>query len=373
MENHPCETVFFAYALCKNAPMSVRSKSPRVRGAVLSFVAVAAVFGGLLSPPAASAAPPTPVQACAHPKVPVWFHKSLATAIRVSRNLPADWAGSPYLAKIVCWQGTKFSATFIQHSHSYHLWHGIFAMTVEELQTIEGPWMSNNPAEFKLSAPCFTGGWDKCPKTTANTRTIQQEIAALRWIWLNYGTPRTAWVHIVRTDRFNSLPRPGTVNRATARPLKLCPVLGSYYRDDFGERRTVGGYHPHWGNDMLTSFGRAIRAPFDGFAVARSDNWFAGNYVTVVGANGYVRNGHMSRFGTLGWVKAGTVIGYVGQTGDATSPHDHFEWHPWVVPLPRHRAPSGFRQVMDAIDPYPFLNAVCAAHRPGGNQSPEGV
>lgn len=335
----------------------------RIRGAVLSVITVAALLGGSLLPPTVYASPaptpPTPVQACAHPKVPSWFHKSLATAIRVSRNLPADWVGSPYLAKIVCWQGTKFSAAFIQHSHSYHLWHGIFAMTVEEMQNIAGPWMSNNPAEFKLSAPCFTGGWDKCPKTTANTRTIQQEIAALRWIWLNYGTPRTAWVHIVRTDRFNSLPRPGTVNRATRRPLRLCPVVGSHYRDDFGEPRTVGGYHPHWGNDMYTSLGRAIRAPFDGFAVARSDNWFAGNYVTVVGANGYVRNGHLSRFGTLGWVKAGTVIGYVGETGDAAGPHDHFEWHPWVVPIPRHRAPSGFRQVMDAIDPYPFLNAVC--------------
>ena len=33
------------------------------------------------------------------------------------------------------------------------------------------------------------------------------------------------------------------------------------------ERRTVGGYHPHWGNDVVAPSGRAIRAPFDGFAV----------------------------------------------------------------------------------------------------------
>ncbi len=73
-----------------------------------------------------------------------------------------------------------------------------------------------------------------------------------------------------------------------------------------------------------------------------------------------MRNAHLSRFGHLGYVRAGTVIGYVGQTGDALTPHDHFEWHPWNVPDPVHVAPSGFSRILDAIDPYPFLNQVCA-------------
>lgn len=123
----------------------------------------------------------------------------------------------------------------------------------------------------------------------------------------------------------------------------------------------VGGYHPHWGNDILAPRGRRIRAPSAGLAVGHSDGWFGGNYVTVVGATGYVRNGHLERFGSLGNVKAGTVIGYVGDTGDAAGgpTHDHFEWHPWVVPTPLHRAPTGFTRIMDAIDPFPFLNKVC--------------
>lgn len=144
----------------------------------------------------------------------------------------------------------------------------------------------------------------------------------------------------------------------------MCPPVPPVtYRDDFGEPRHVGGYHPHWGNDLFAPRGRPVRAPFDGLAVKHTDNWFAGNYVTVVGAKGYVRNDHLDSFGTVGYVEAGTVIGYVGNTGDAQggATHDHFEWHPWVVPTPLHVAPSGFSRVMDAIDPFPFVNLVCGS------------
>ena len=49
----------------------------------------------------------------------------------------------------------------------------------------------------------------------------------------------------------------------------------------------------------------------------------------VTGPRGYVYNAHLSSYGTLGSVRAGTVIGYVGATGDATTAHDHLEWHPY--------------------------------------------
>jgi hypothetical protein len=330
---------------------------------------VTALIAGPVGARPASAAPsspalPSPVAVCKHPDVPSWFHKSLARAIHVSRDLLPGWAGSPYLAKIVCWQGTDFNVRFHARNSSYHRWHGLFAMTAEEMQTSAGVWMTRTRNAYELKTPCFVQGWDGCPHAVATTRIVQQDIAGLRWIWLNFGTPKAAWRHIVLTKRFNSYPRPGTNNKPTDDPLSLCPVAGGVsYRDEFGEPRTVGGYHPHWGNDMLAPFGRPIRAPFGGLAVAHSDNWFAGNYVTVLGEKGYVRNGHISRFGHLGEVKAGTIIGYVGETGDATSTHDHFEWHPWVVPTPRHRAPSGFRRIMDAIDPFPFLNRACLGAR----------
>jgi Peptidase family M23 len=334
----------------------------RSKGAYVSrrcFVVALLILVSLWGSPGAQAADQPTVAECRSPRVPPRFHHHLVVAIRLSRNLPRDWASSPYITRIICWQGTGFSTRF----HAYgpgQKWIGMFAMTRREVQTIAGPWMSNDRDELILSPTCFARGWDACPETTANSRLVQQLIAGLRWIWLNDGRPKVAWRQIVRTGRFNSFPREGTDDTPTHSPFRLCPVRRPvWYRDDYGEPRPVGGYHPHWGNDIVAPIGRPIRAPFTGFAVAHDDGWFGGKYVTVVGDEGYVRNGHMIRFGHLGLVKAGTVIGYVGMSGDAHDPHDHFEWHPWNVPRTLHRAPTGFSRIMDGIDPFPFLNQVC--------------
>jgi Peptidase family M23 len=334
-----------------------------VKRSLLSGLVVVALIGGLAQVPAPASASVVSPDGCTNAVAPASFHRQVLNAIRISGDLSPSWAGSPYLAKIVCWQGTFYRTPFLARRGS-HVWHGIFAMTVAEMQTSFGPWMTATRSAFHLSSTCFVRGWAGCPHLAGNSSAVQQIIAGLRWIWLNYGTPLNAWRSIQRTGRFNSYPRQGTDDAAARRPFRLCPVEGPvHYRDSLGEPRGVGGFHPHWGNDMVAPTGRPIRAPFDGLAVAHSDDWFAGHYVTVVGLHGYVRNGHMSRFGHLGFVKAGTIIGYVGETGDARGPHDHFEWHPWVDPAPLHRSPFGYTQIMDAIDPYPFLNEVCGAAR----------
>ncbi len=54
-------------------------------------------------------------------------------------------------------------------------------------------------------------------------------------------------------------------------------------------------------------------------------------------------------------------MGYVDNTGDAigTSPHDHFEWHPNVIPSNWPPSGYGYSVVGDAIKPRPLLLQVC--------------
>jgi hypothetical protein len=126
--------------------------------------------------------------------------------------------------------------------------------------------------------------------------------------------------------------------------LRVCPVdEPRAYSDNWHAPRWGGGFHLHQGIDIFAPTGTPIRAPFDGTAVV-ADNWLGGLAVKVYGESGYVYNAHLSEHGLLGPVEAGDIIGFVGSTGNASGPHDHFEYHPG----------NG-----DAVNPYLFLNAVC--------------
>jgi peptidoglycan hydrolase CwlO-like protein len=143
--------------------------------------------------------------------------------------------------------------------------------------------------------------------------------------------------------------------------LQVCPVDQPHaYSDDFGAPRSAGGFHLHAGNDILAPMGTPIRAPFSGTA-SEASNGLGGLSVEVSGSGGYVYNAHLSKIGQLGSVSAGDVVGYVGDSGDARGgpPHDHFEWHPNSFPGSPHVSPYGVSVVNGAIDPFPFLNAVC--------------
>ena len=187
----------------------------------LALLATVLAAGTFARPMPASAAVKEP-RDCRHPSVPARFHKEVITSIRASKDLPNAWARSPYLAKIACWQGTAFDTRFHAHAPE-HVWHGVFAMTVQEMKTIAGPALGNDRDGLILTPLCFVRGWDACRHSTPNARIVQQLIAGMRWIWLVYGHPVTAWSHIVRTRRFNSYPRPGTNDSPTRTPFSMCP------------------------------------------------------------------------------------------------------------------------------------------------------
>ncbi len=126
----------------------------------------------------------------------------------------------------------------------------------------------------------------------------------------------------------------------------ICPVDPPYQvADNYGILVDLPGVplHIHRGNDIAAPTGTPIRAPFDGYAWSGSSD-LGGLEVRVRGDLGYVFNAHLLSLGKLGDVKTGDVVGYVGSGGDATVPHDHFEWHPGDGP---------------AVDPNPYLSVVC--------------
>lgn len=141
-----------------------------------------------------------------------------------------------------------------------------------------------------------------------------------------------------------------------------CPVgTPRAYWDGFGAPRYAGGFHLHKGVDMLAPTGTEIYAPFAG--VARTDyNTLGGKVVFVDGPHGVVYNAHLSAYSSKssGYVQAGDVIGYVGDTGDAIgTPHLHFEFHPDVIPSDWVASAYGYEVIEDAINPYPLLQYAC--------------
>lgn len=141
--------------------------------------------------------------------------------------------------------------------------------------------------------------------------------------------------------------------------FKYCPVdePRAVY-DGFGAPRYGGGYHPHAGNDIIAPMATEIRATFDGYAHT-STNSLGGYAVYVDGEYGYTYNAHLMAPGVTGQVQAGQVIGYVGTTGNASTPHNHFEWHPYTTPSDWPVSPYGYSVIGSAVNPWPILSQVC--------------
>ena len=126
----------------------------------------------------------------------------------------------------------------------------------------------------------------------------------------------------------------------------ICPVQGPVaFSDDFGDPRSGG--RSHQGNDMMSPRGTPVVASVAG-TVKGHNSSLGGISYYLKGDDGNTYFGtHLDRLsGASGKVAAGTVVGYVGSSGNASasSPHLHFEIHP-----------GGGR----AVNPYTTLKKFC--------------
>jgi murein DD-endopeptidase MepM/ murein hydrolase activator NlpD len=120
----------------------------------------------------------------------------------------------------------------------------------------------------------------------------------------------------------------GVVNGEVYIDAILCPMNGSAYGDSWGAPRSGG--RSHEGVDMLAPMGTPIYAVVSGTVNFRQ-NRLGGNAVSLVGDNGNrYYYAHLASYeGASRRVNQGDVIGYNGDTGNATgTPHLHFEIHP---------------------------------------------
>jgi hypothetical protein len=134
----------------------------------------------------------------------------------------------------------------------------------------------------------------------------------------------------------------------------IFPVYGqASYTNSFGAPRADTGWHH--GEDIFAPLGAPVLAVADGIVYSVGWNDIGGLRLwlqDVAGNEFYYA--HLSAFSPLAvngaQVRAGDVLGFVGNTGDAeaTPYHLHFEIHP---------ASLIFMGYDGAVAPYPYLNA----------------
>jgi peptidoglycan LD-endopeptidase LytH len=148
------------------------------------------------------------------------------------------------------------------------------------------------------------------------------------------------------TGRGGAGGRPGASPGVLGGDGWLCPVQGTgvFFSDTWGAPRSGGRVHQ--GVDMIGERGLPLVAVVDGVVTART-NTLGGRAVSLNGVDGTrYYYAHLEDWAATGVVTRGTIIGYLGQTGNAqfSVPHLHFEIHP---------------EGGAAVNPYPTIAAFC--------------
>ena len=142
----------------------------------------------------------------------------------------------------------------------------------------------------------------------------------------------------------DTVPTPG---QAAPPPVSVngwrCPVPVGKFTNDWGQARSGG--RSHTGTDMLAPRGTPIFAPIAGTVKFDTSTRGGLSFYLDTPSGLQLYGAHMQDVGASGKVESGTIIGYVGDSGNAKgTPHLHFEVHPTKK---------------SKTNPYPLLKQIC--------------
>lgn len=149
--------------------------------------------------------------------------------------------------------------------------------------------------------------------------------------------------HMLYAMRLAAMPTPSTL------PVPVRGVAPRALRDTWHGARSEG--RKHEGIDIFAKRGTAVTSSTEGIVLRISTNRLGGQVVWVLGPGGQRHYyAHLDRYADIAdgqRVRAGSVLGYVGNTGNAagTPPHLHY----------------GIYEAGGAINPYPLLRAPTSA------------
>jgi murein DD-endopeptidase MepM/ murein hydrolase activator NlpD len=141
---------------------------------------------------------------------------------------------------------------------------------------------------------------------------------------------------------------------ADAAPHRVCPVLGDlWFEDDWHDQRPWG--RAHKGNDLHAEPGTPLAAIEAGTVLQANWHWSGGRqiYFSADATGDVYYYAHLAEWSDWIWtgtrVEAGDVIGLLGDSGNASTPHLHLGW-----------MPGSYTMDLDNLqNPYPLLVEIC--------------
>jgi len=183
------------------------------------------------------------------------------------------------------------------------------------------------------------------------------EVANLRPVLADWAAYRRALSRVLGLlEALRTAAAPGTAGLLP--PGRVCPVVGAlWFEHTWGEERPWG--RTHKGEDLHAARGTPLVAIESGTIVQSGWHWSGGFGVYL---EGYY-SGDVYYYAHMTWtapgilpgkvVEVGDLLGWVGSTGNADSPHLHLGWVP--------DNPGRWVDLDGLADPYPLLVGLCGS------------